>query len=476
MDGGGPNKDTVLAAFRRRDVNGRGHIGRANLARALERLGCTGVDPMLEAAGFPGEGEVNYKDFVDWLMDSGAPSSPTRPATHSASAPNPAPHLDEKENRQLCPTRPAEPAAQWSADLVVPLDRPRTRSKSRCNIHNFRDEAAAVVTKTGRAGEFVDDLREIAIVDVNKKSAIAYWRCCHGLRLYRSETVSNALRLICSAPVPGLGGVSYLGVFGALTESVWEQHIYLFGGLVRDILRRVVGNDIDIAFSAPAAELEEVCRRHGYMCRAEGDYIVIGDASGEEYLEGMVITHNGIQPAHHSDFSMNWLFYDFCNDVIVDKTGAAIPAVAANRCEIPCPRDAWNSWVDVNGCRVLFRYYKFLVRGYAYDDGEMSYIAGRLLEFWNCDPNRTIAVGKDAMGGLVGSQDAEKIECLRQLVFKSFEIVAASHHPKSRSRTRSASLELAGGQQARRAASHFLSASMWWRRGWLVLLELSSSP
>jgi len=130
----------------------------------------------------------------------------------------------------------------------------------------------------------VDDLEEVHIRDVKNKSAIGYWRCCHGVRVYKSKTVTNALRLICSAPVPGLEGISYLDVFRKLTSGAdWEHHIYLFGGLVRDILRRNVGNDIDICFTAPALELDETCQKVGYKCNLDGK---IGYGTTEIYKIG----------------------------------------------------------------------------------------------------------------------------------------------------------------------------------------------
>jgi len=341
---------------------------------------------------------------------------------------------------------------------------------------DFRERALAAVERGGCAGECVADLREVSIGSIKDKLAISYWRFCGGLRLYRSETVTEALRLLCSAPVPGLGGPTYLEVFDTLTQAnEWEHHIYLFGGLVRDILRRSVGNDIDIGFSAPAAELESICRKAGYRNRLDGDYIVIGEESGEGYLEGMVISHNGIQRPEHADFSMNTLFYDFSNDVIVDKTGNGVPAVLANRCDIPCPRDRWQSWIEINGVRVCFRFYKFLLRGYAYETVEMLHIADSLLYFWGRDAQHTINVGRDALGELVASSDAEKIGRLRQLVLMSFDTLMQAGGGSSDRRKRPERASTVGdGERVPKSqkSRSFLSAKSWWQQGWLALLKL----
>eukprot|EP00931_Biecheleriopsis_adriatica_P050585 TRINITY_DN29298_c0_g1_i1.p1 TRINITY_DN29298_c0_g1~~TRINITY_DN29298_c0_g1_i1.p1 ORF type:complete len:568 (-),score=103.69 TRINITY_DN29298_c0_g1_i1:19-1545(-) len=357
----------------------------------------------------------------------------------------------------------------------------------------LRAQAAQVVEATGACGDFIDDLQEVSIADVHDKMAIAYWRFCKGLRVFRSELVTKALRLICSAPVPGLGGPSYLEVFNGLTQNLdWENHIYLFGGLVRDILRRTVGNDIDIGFSAPACELESICQRHGYTCHVDGDYIIIGDENGEEYLEGMVIAYNGIQSPEHADFAMNTLFYDFKNDIIIDKTGIAIPALIANQVTLPCPRERWKSWLDINGVRVCFRFYKFILRGFQYETAEMTFVVQMLLKSWTEDAEHTVETGRIALGNLVSCSDVGKIERLRQIVFTSFELVDAEA-PQTRitfdtdtnfarcisepdmptpspSPKASRQLQLSFPQ----SSDLFLSASTWWQKGWLPLLKLHS--
>jgi len=344
----------------------------------------------------------------------------------------------------------------------------------------FRQKAAQVLEKSGKPGEALDDLQEVPVAEVKDKLAISYWRFCQGLRLYRSPTVTEAVRLICSAEVPGLGGPSYLDVFNTLTQSsAWEQHIYIFGGLVRDVIRRTVGNDIDIGFSAPAAELEAICQQAGYLNQVEGDYIIIGDDKGEEYLEGMVISFNGIQPPEHADFSMNMLFYDFRNDVIVDKTGKAVDAILANRLELPCPPDRWKSWIEINGVRVCFRFYKFLVRGYSYQPEELLFVTQTLLDFWRRDTDHTIEVGRVALGSLVGCTDAETVERLRQEVIRSWEMSRGQDVPGHLAQRRPTRAQSLSSSDLRRLtptsppSGTFLSAKSWWEKGWLVMLKLS---
>jgi len=152
----------------------------------------------------------------------------------------------------------------------------------------------------------------------------------------------------------------------------------------------------------------------------------------------------------HADFSMNTLFYDFKNDIIIDKTGIGIPVVKANRCDIPCPLEQWSDWVDINGCRVFFRLYKFLLRGYEYDREEMSFVATKLLEDWSQREDHTIEVGRIALGNLVETKDEKKLATLQDLVTASFALATVPED------------------------CPFQTANSWWQDGWLKLLKLAT--
>lgn len=509
---------SIVDQFKQIDCNGQGLIHRSAIVTLLHRtmhFSPQDINRMLEAADVEENGKVRYEAFVQWLLEDDSFSSACSGklvcrrieeiadsltniaswmAARGASASSEI-YKHAESLREICKvsipmelaaadraasapirTEPEEASAPGSATggndpFLNLLKRKLTARRPTIEQLTFREKAAMVVEQTGQQGDMVDDLEEIAITAVEDKLAISYWRFCEGVRLYRSKTVTQALRLICQAPVPGLGEVSYLDVFSTLSSTEWRNHIYLFGGLVRDILRRLVGNDIDIAFSAPAAELEAMCQANGYKCHLDGDYILIGDESGEEYLEGMVISFNGIQASYHADFSMNTLFYDFANDIIIDKTGVAIPAVVANQVAIPCPRDKWDCWFDINGARVSFRYFKFILRGYSYESDEMAYVTQRLLEFWRHNAESTIEIGRIALGSLVSCKDAEKIERLRRLVSIAFTLAAKSR-ATSRRNGRSASMSSVLNDSAAEGGV-FFSASAWWHRGWLCMLKLA---
>lgn len=528
-------KAAIIEKFTRFGQGRDGFLDRSKLASVLQKslqLDTAEVENLIEAAGQgiqAPDGRVRYEDFLMWLMDGPvAPGAVAPPA----GAGIPEDQIQELEDiadslTSIANTLDVSDHAVSTAlqrhaahlmDICLSAVEPDDdRSVGHVSDHEdagkifhpedhdplmklmehhakphvltaeqlgFREQAAEEVTRTGQPGEFVDDVKEVHVTEMSDKLAISYWRFCSGLRLYKSATVTKALRLICSAPVPGLGKTSYLDVFQTLTQTgEWENHIYLFGGLVRDILRRTVGNDIDIGFSAPAAELEATCQSAGYNCSLDGDYILIGDEEGDEYLEGMVISFNGIQPPEHADFSMNTLFYDFKNDVIIDKTGIGMPAVMANRCDLPCPRDRWKSWIDINGVRVCFRYYKFLLRGYDHTEHEMLYVTETLLDCWAREEQHTIDVGRIALGNLVECKSEEKIEKLRQLVFQTFEL-AQRPRPKAKpgaaSRRQSMHANFAPGASTSdllvggMGKSSFFSAGSWWQKGWVPMLKLSA--
>lgn len=547
-----PEMLAVVEKFEYLDTDGQGFLDRSMFTEVLKeamQLSTDQIQNLVEAALATGHrsGEVNYKDFFAWLAD-GVPAPASQvPDSVAIQLEEIAEHLISlASSLDLTDHMVASALKKHAAHLrVICLSTEEAAgdiamvvsarsSTEHPEDHDpiahimqhhakvshvvteeelcFRTKAAEVVQATGKEGELIDDLVEVQISEIKDKLAISYWRFCNGLKCWRSPTLTKALQLICSAPVPGLHGPSYLDVFKTLTQgSTWENHIFLFGGLVRDILRRTVGNDIDIGFSAPAAELEATCNSVGYKCMREHDYILIGDDTSEEFLEGMVISYNGIQPPEHADFSMNTLFYDFSNDIVIDKTGIGVPAVIANRCDLPCPPERWKSWIDINGVRVCFRYYKFLLRGYTWDEKEMLYVVETLIDFWDREPDHTIDVGRIALGGLVGCTSEKKISELRRIVIDSFDTISKSRaalYDAANAASRSGSKEHRRGSSAssrrgskvlRRASissiclepgqgidlaalqslsepisKTFDSAESWWQKGWLSLLKLVS--
>lgn len=528
---GDVGEGTLVSFFRSFDPDATGRIPRKNLEWVLCQLGCSERDValVLESSGAAHQDSVQYQDFIKWVSQDDLVSStpaegklggttssgsttcwPDRTTAQTlaemaaslsdlACAASRGQACDGKllawhaaSLRAMLAHLPIEalstmPQANVFEASGTPQRTPRS-SGGNSPPGGHREAAAEILERTGSSGTMVDDLVEINPSEIADKHAISHWRMCPGLRVYRSETVTRALKHICSEPVPDLNGSNFLDVYKALTLSSWTHHVYLFGGLVRDILRRIVGADLDINFSAPAKEIRDICLRHGWPAELKfgDDYCLIGSDANEVYLEGFVITHNPVA-SYHADFSMNVLYYDFVNEVIVDKTGLAVTAIAANACEIPCLRAEWDMWLKSNGCRVLFRYFKFLVRGYTYSEESMVYVTERLLEFWARSGEETIVIGRIALGKMVGSSDGKKLALLKDLVFKSYNLATQGQSEqlvRSRSKSRGVSKEQVKiRQEAVDVAGHvvsdsavFFSATSWWDHGWLPLLQLPGPP
>lgn len=326
------------------------------------------------------------------------------------------------------------------------------------STRKLRERACQEMLKTGREGEMIDDLEEVPFWKIDDVLSIYFWRVMPGVRCYRSRTVTAALRAICSAPVPGLSGETYLDVFRTLTDSKhsgWPSHMYVWGGTVRDILRRKIGNDIDFVYTAPGKELEVICQKNNWMSSLSNGWLVIGQTKPDIFLEGMPITYNTITDESHGDFSMNWVFYDFCTDLIIDGHGSAIPAILQNKVEIPPCK--WDDWVNINGVYVLFRYYKFLIRGHTHDPNQMTYIINRIIKFWCADEQETKKQGRAALNNVVKNPNKEVLEELKKKVFESWELAERSWTE---------------GLWERPKGGLFASALSWWENGWEVMLTI----
>lgn len=469
----------VVAKFAEQDKQGCGTIGRSHLIQILGQLGPfneSSAARLVEQYESPGQDVVQYRDFIRWLFRDD--------------------QLDPKAQRALTELEAvAENLDRVAANLSVQLpdaastllsqvkvlksisNNLRGRTSDEASMQDvfrnaqlegntdssdasqFRKQAAEVMECSGARGTMVDDLEELPVLEANDKLALTYFRFCHGLKLYRSTSISKAMRLICSAPVPGLGKTTYMDVFRGLTKQPWDNHVFVKGGLVRDILRRNIGADVDVSFTAPVNELGAICKQRGWVCGVYDafNYMYIGDKSGEEYLEGLPLYHECSEPDFHADFAMNTLLYDFCNDVIVDRYGIGVPAVINNRVSIPRIPAHWDNWVKTKGLAGLFRFYKFLLRGYTYEESEMTYIVDRILGFWAKDAADTVQEGQRALIGLVECKDSAKIESLKSWVYTSFEKATSS--PTS---------DGSGGSGA-----SFSSAELWWQDGWRPMLKLS---
>ena len=72
------------------------------------------------------------------------------------------------------------------------------------------------------------------------------------------------------------------------------------------------------------------------------NYVLVGDESSSNYLEGFSLDFNATAACHKMDFRQNMLFYDLSNDVIVDKTGHGVNTTTLPACS---PNDQPRLWL-----------------------------------------------------------------------------------------------------------------------------------
>ncbi|KAK3235308.1 hypothetical protein CYMTET_54480 [Cymbomonas tetramitiformis] len=326
--------------------------------------------------------------------------------------------LQWKETRRLQPSWQVN-AAPVSSDTAI------KGISAECR----RLAQSILIDETGAEGTFLDDVEEVSIASVRDPAALLYWRQFPELRLYKSRKCTRALTAICAAPIPRLNGKSYMEVFTEMgqIQSRWPAHAFLCGGLVRDVLRRKVGKDIDMVYSCAVEDLAQMCQNKGWLHKYKGigattnNYILIGteDDDNDEYLEGFILNYNANQHAFFQDYSMNTMLFDFVNGVIIDRGGDSVMAVQKNFLGIPAPRNLWDEWVqrDLAGWK-LMRFFKFQLRGYTWDDEQLQFIVTRLAQHFEATPEETQFWVPITFKGL----EKKKVELVKRNVMSAYSM------------------------------------------------------
>jgi len=259
----------------------------------------------------------------------------------------------------------------------------------------------------------LSDIRECVLSELKHPGAVAPF---HGFdyRLYRSAKASSALRTLLHCSVPGTS-VSFEEMLSAIAlesspnNAQQQNYCYLIGGQVRDILRGQLSTDFDFNYSCSAREVALTTVARGwptkYKCIGAGvrepNYVLIGDEDSSCYLEGFCVDLN-THACYHDDFTMNFVFYDLKNDVIIDKTGRGVSDIRARSLRLTLSvGETFEAWAAENfspGNKEL-RYVKFFLRAetngepLSYDAEECAFIveslrralctnAKALREFW----------------------------------------------------------------------------------------------
>jgi len=247
------------------------------------------------------------------------------------------------------------------------------------------------------ADNFLSDVKSCAAADLDDPEAIAPWKK-FDCKLYKSAAATEALRSLLRCTTPGTSS-SFEDILSAIasgsTPGGKRNYCYLIGGQVRDVLRGQLSTDIDFNYASSSKEVALVTVAQEwptkYKCIGDGvtvpNYVLIGDESSSQYLEGFCIDFNATKPCYTNDLTMNTLLYDLTNDVIIDKTGRGVADIHAHSLRLSLgPTESFEQW---SGACITpggeeLRYLKFFLRAqakgqpYSYDPDECASVVASL--------------------------------------------------------------------------------------------------
>lgn len=217
----------------------------------------------------------------------------------------------------------------------------------------------------------LSDLVVVEPAQLQVPAAVAPWDHLP-VKLYRSATATRVFRRLLGAPVPGTPA-SYSQILDAIMQ---QQHVdsfcYLIGGQVRDLLTGRVSKDVDFNYACSAQDVARVCIENEWTVKykcigpvSRPNYVLIGDESKDDYMEGFSISFNATSECFAQDFRQNMLFYDLTNDVILDKSGYGIEDIRSHSLRLACaPASSFEDWAgaDMTLGQKGLRYVKFVVR------------------------------------------------------------------------------------------------------------------
>jgi len=308
------------------------------------------------------------------------------------------------------------------------------RSASR-GSSNIRSDTRDAIQSSLRKGQPLTDVRPIRIEDIEHRESINYWREFRKIRFYRSPTVTRVIGQILQTVIPEIG-VTYQTIIDEFLGQMWPISIFLHGGLLRDIMTSVVGNDVDITFSCSHYEMKSICDERGWKSEIREDipYWVVGGASHfETKLEGFPLSFNGLAPFHVQDFASNTIYYDCKNNIIIDRYGKGVDAALRNQITLPVySKEDWEQWKNcdfVPGVK-MYRFYKFVVRGFGYDIEEAKFVQASIAGYVAEDQEAAVKSCYHALRDLARGQDsyAEAVKYKEKLRLKVVEIYIRTYN------------------------------------------------
>lgn len=395
-------------------LTSQGLIDEVDLRMLLEDVGLVMTDQhelLLDPArsGCP-PGKLKYAVFIDNLFGDDAfgkePTNQPSLATLQSSALASAENAVEKHcwvsehrgpskevSRQGSKVFDADPLIQAFASVPTAEEAGPKQSIDEAMPHLKKVLQASV-----GADGFLSDVVQCTTSELKDPQAVAPWEG-HSYNIYRSAAATTAFRSVLRCQAPGTSN-SYAEILSAISlgfspKGGQQQHYcYLMGGQVRDVLRGDLSADIDFNYSCSPKEVALTTVAHDwptkFKCVGGGittpNYVLIGDEASSCYLEGFCVEFN-TQECYNDDLTMNMLFYDLTNDVIIDKTARGVDDIRARAVRLSLAAgEKFESWAAANfspGNKEL-RYVKFLLRGeakgepFSYDPLECAFIVESL--------------------------------------------------------------------------------------------------
>lgn len=204
---------------------------------------------------------------------------------------------------------------------------------------------------------------------------------------------------------------SYLDVLKAISND-FEEDIFVVGGAVRDFIQTENPddiNDIDINYSTNVSTLTERLNSLNLNFKVdERNYIVVGDKTRGDYLEGFYITPTMYKP-ENLECPANSLMLKIektNNTVIKFKiidvfNGIGIEDAKTKQWRAPSDSDDWFK----NQTKLLWRMLKFKLRDYTVPDAT----AVRVYSYWYNNESRISDYTWQNMWWTIKPEDVEKV-------------------------------------------------------------------
>merc|ERR1719499_128759 len=257
------------------------------------------------------------------------------------------------------------------------------------------------------------DVEEIFPNQIVHTEAINYWREFEHIRFYKSPTVTRVIRQILQTKIPEIG-VSYQTIIDEFLQQPWPINIFLHGGLMRDIMTSTIGNDVDIAFTCLHREMKRICDNKKWPCTIREDipyWVIGGESNFETKLEGFPLSFNGLSRFHIADFACNTIYYDCKNQILIDRYGRGVDSALEKKLTLPIfqwdDRHKWRDTDFITGVK-MYRFFKFVTRGFDYDKKAAVYIQSSLIDFVECDSMAAESACFHALRKLARGQDSRQ--------------------------------------------------------------------